>query len=187
MTRTSVPLLAIVLLAIALLATAPRPALGGWPYDPTVNVPLCTALASQRNPCIVLDGAGGAIVAWMDSRGSGWDIYAQRVDRYGYLGAEPEIAVLRDVPNDQGGRVSLAWDASYLDAGPTSSVVDQYFIWRQLPLALALDRLAAGTRHFDDDGKSEAPLGRLLRTVTADGPSYYWEYVTTEAAYGMPG
>ena len=38
------------------------------------------------------------------------DLYAKRVDRHGYLGsAEAAIAGVRDVPNDQGGKVKVSW------------------------------------------------------------------------------
>ena len=49
-----------------------------------VGVALCLAAGSQGYPAIASDGAGGAIVAWMDGRIVGtWDIYAQRVDASG--------------------------------------------------------------------------------------------------------
>jgi hypothetical protein len=52
-----------------------------WTGD---GVALCTAVGYQQSPSIVADGAGGAIVAWMDGRGSsGTDIYAQRIDQAG--------------------------------------------------------------------------------------------------------
>jgi hypothetical protein len=46
------------------------------------GVPLCTATGNQSVPQLVSDGAGGAIVAWQDSR-DGNDIYAQRVSAGG--------------------------------------------------------------------------------------------------------
>ncbi|MBM3241585.1 hypothetical protein FJZ31_35335 [Candidatus Poribacteria bacterium] len=54
-----------------------------WPSDPTVNVPICTAANEQSNPQLVSDGAGGAIITWMDRRSDDGDIYAQRVDSNG--------------------------------------------------------------------------------------------------------
>jgi hypothetical protein len=52
-----------------------------WTAD---GVALCAATGNQEYPAIVSDGAGGAIVAWMDSRVMGtWDIYGQRVDGSG--------------------------------------------------------------------------------------------------------
>lgn len=45
---------------------------------------VCTALGSQSDPAIVGDKAGGAIVAWQDTRGGATaDIYAQRLNASG--------------------------------------------------------------------------------------------------------
>src|SRR5439155_981130 len=50
---------------------------GAWPADGRA---LCTALYDQYYSTIVGDGAGGAIVTWLDFRnGSNYDIYAQHV------------------------------------------------------------------------------------------------------------
>ena len=52
-----------------------------WTAD---GVVLCAATGNQEYPAIISDCAGGAIVAWMDSRVIGtWDIYGQRVDGSG--------------------------------------------------------------------------------------------------------
>ena len=51
----------------------------GWAAD---GLPLCTAAGTQVSPRIVTDGAGGAIVAWQDTRAGSTtaaDIYALRV------------------------------------------------------------------------------------------------------------
>ena len=61
----------------------PRPAVAAWPTDPLVNVPLCTATGNQYSPTSVSDGAGGAIVAWYDSRSGTYDIYAQWISAGG--------------------------------------------------------------------------------------------------------
>jgi hypothetical protein len=47
------------------------------------GVALCTATGSQGYPTIVSDGAGGAIVTWIDNRNGNYDIYAQRVHTVG--------------------------------------------------------------------------------------------------------
>ena len=69
------------LLGLALLL--PRPSAAAWPTNPLVNVPLCTAPGNQYTPTSVTDGAGGAIVAWTDSSGTSYDIYAQRISADG--------------------------------------------------------------------------------------------------------
>ncbi|MBI5838043.1 MAG: hypothetical protein HZB25_12465 [Candidatus Eisenbacteria bacterium] len=55
----------------------------GVPQWTANGVALCTATGHQRLPVIVSDGTGGAILAWQDSRGGSYDIYAQRVDASG--------------------------------------------------------------------------------------------------------
>jgi len=48
----------------------------------------------------------------------------------------PLIAAVRDVPNDQGGRVSLEWFRSDLD-DPLARRITGYRVWRRAPLAAA--------------------------------------------------
>ena len=51
-----------------------------WAGD---GVALCSTNLTRPYPAIAPDGAGGAIVAWQDSRGENVDVYAQRVDADG--------------------------------------------------------------------------------------------------------
>ncbi len=51
-----------------------------WTGDGAV---ICAAANNQQEPVIVADGAGGAIIAWIDARDGLKDIYAQRIDNPG--------------------------------------------------------------------------------------------------------
>jgi hypothetical protein len=51
-----------------------------WPVNGRA---ICTATNHQREPHLVSDGTGGAIISWQDSRGVGWDVYAQHVESSG--------------------------------------------------------------------------------------------------------
>jgi hypothetical protein len=51
-----------------------------WSAD---GVPVCTAPRSQGDCMLAPDGAGGAIMAWLDLRNDHHDIFAQRVDASG--------------------------------------------------------------------------------------------------------
>lgn len=51
-----------------------------WPAN---GVAVCTAAAAQREPKLVADGAGGAIITWYDQRSGDNDVYAQRVNAAG--------------------------------------------------------------------------------------------------------
>jgi hypothetical protein len=93
---------------------------------------LSSASGDQTFPALVADGAGNAIVAWMDQRGADRDIYAQRVDKWGTLGAQPAIVRVKDVPNDQGNYVTLYWTASPYDSFPVN-YVSEYRVYRRDP------------------------------------------------------
>lgn len=48
------------------------------------GVGICTVGGNQKNPRLIPDGAGGAIIVWQDKRnGSHFDIYAQRINPAG--------------------------------------------------------------------------------------------------------
>jgi subtilisin-like proprotein convertase family protein len=51
-----------------------------WEND---GVPVCTEPASQSAPVLCTDRAGGAIVVWEDSRGTGTSVFAQRLNNDG--------------------------------------------------------------------------------------------------------
>jgi len=152
---------------------------GAWPINGRA---VSTATADQQSMKAVPDGAGGALVAWQDGRSGGGfnDIYAQRVGRFGYLGTpEPEIAGVTDVPADQGGKVKLSWNASYLESDPYN-LVTSYSVYRSVPPNLAASMQAAGVQV----GRPEVETGSLVRpgallTTFVAGTTYYWEYLAT--------
>ena len=79
---------------------------------------VCDATSYQDSPQITGDGAGGAIITWVDSRNGLLDIYAQRVDGSGNgLWTSNGIVVCdtlyEDVPQivgDGAGGAIIAWD-----------------------------------------------------------------------------
>ena len=148
------------------------------------GVPICTAIGDQTAPSVLWDGTGGAVIAWQDARAGATDIYAQRVDRFGYLGdPSPVVTAVSDVPNDQGGRVKVSWTASYLDADPTYGIYD-YRLWRSVPPASLTARmlLARGATTDPDRAASE---GRLL-VGPYGATSTAWELVATQPAGPLP-
>lgn len=92
----------------------------------------------------------------------------------------PSLTDVRDVPNDQGGKVFLTWTRSSLDVsgGPVTS----YRVWRRIP-AGQLAALAAR------DGEVRRTPERIARPVdTASGTSIeYWEALATLPAQRLPG
>jgi len=51
-----------------------------WAMD---GIPICVAADNQDQHNIISDGSGGTIIAWRDSRGGSYHIYAQRVNGSG--------------------------------------------------------------------------------------------------------
>lgn len=100
-----------------------------WPIDGRA---VSTAIIEQRYPQSVADGTGGVIIVWQDERDNVYDqLYAQRVDRYGWLGnPAPSIIAIHDEPNDQGGIVTLHWNASYLDSALFDRI-GEYWVLRE--------------------------------------------------------
>jgi hypothetical protein len=148
-----------------------------WPVD---GLPLCTAVNSQDYATALSDGAGGAIVAWEDSRTSGTtgiDIYAQRVYASGGVAGVPpasapaRLELLAPHPNPSPGRsVSILFDL------PASGRV-----WAQvLDVAghgvrtLAVDReFSAGRQSLEwdghNDGGARVPAGVYFIRVRVGG------------------
>lgn len=144
-----------------------------------------TAPGDQLLPVGIPDGAGGAILTWQDGRnGTDLNIYAQRVDRYGLLGAEPTITAVRDVPSDEGGQVTLSWMASYLDTAGSGGTVVGYQVFRSVPAASP-----SAPRPNRDGLPGSGGSRRIPREIAAvvGGRAIVWEYVTTQSALQVPG
>jgi accessory colonization factor AcfC len=140
------------------------------------GVPVCTAAGTQQNVTLCPGLPGGAIAAWDDNRTASVGARIQGVDEWGFLGAEPVMAGVRDVPNDQGGQVKVSWDASPLDTDILFRNISDYIVYRSAPVRLAAQLAAISTA----DGATLN--GRhYVRTQSASG-TYYWE----ELAHVLP-
>ena len=72
--------------ALVLMLLGPQ-TIWAWSSDPTVNTPICTDVEIQKDPAIVHDDNGGAIIVWGDLRDQRY-IYAQAVDAAGNISSE---------------------------------------------------------------------------------------------------
>jgi hypothetical protein len=109
-------------------------AIAQWSTDPNVNNAICTSANFQYYPTIVSDGAGGAIIAWQDARGStSWDIYTQCINAAGVVQWTPNGVVICSVANAQfspmivsdgaGGAIITWYDYR---SGPTCDIYAQH-------------------------------------------------------------
>jgi len=128
---------------------------------------------------LIDDETGGCIAVWSHSEDSDSDVVGQRLDRSGHLGhPHPTLTSVTDYPNDQGGRVIVGWDASYLDAWPWHAV-DYYSVWMREPgsrapepIGHAIDWPEAG--RYARDGWSFAAQvpATLMETYSCFAPTF---------------
>jgi hypothetical protein len=89
-------------------------AVSGWPPG---GSPVCSVAGDQSAVKAVLDGSGGAIVAWTDHRGASYDIYAQHLSPHGIGTVDvrssgprvPALAMGAPTPNP----ASTAWSVGF--------------------------------------------------------------------------
>ena len=151
-----------------------------WDSD---GVVICDATGTQSIPMITSDGAGGGIMCWNDQRNLWNDIFAQRVERNGYWGypAAP-IVEITDVPNDQGGKVTVRWNGTRIDEYP-NQVVTHYSVWRSITGPEAAMMLGAGVPEFAALEITPDFEGPAFRRTTLGGASYWWEWVANMDAH----
>jgi len=94
----------------------------------------------------------------------------------------PHITKIRDVPNDQGGKVFITWTRSGLDV--TGGAVSGYTVWRLVPPAPGAAHATALAALPQDPAR----VRRELR-VRPDGATdiVYWEALATLPAQRLPG
>jgi hypothetical protein len=109
------------LLAAALTFCAPLPAAATWPHDPSLNLPVTSLPAQPNFPEMCPDGAGGAYLAWADTRNQiSADLYLAHIRPQGdmdpawpvngvLVSGGPNNEVSPVVAADGAGGVFVAW------------------------------------------------------------------------------
>lgn len=157
-----------------------------WTAD---GAAICTARIAQFAPVLTSDGSGGAVISWADTRNNPEDIYAQKVDRFGYLGdVAPRIVNVKDVVNDQGGKVTVSWNPSYFDVYPNTTI-KSYYVFRGVSQAMGMKSVRSAGDFLKELAKGRNPKNVLLKTPrpSQGAEAYYWEYVDSVRALRLPG
>ena len=128
---------------------------------------------SQAAISIVPTSGGGLFAVWDDYATNPWGVRLQKFDEWGYVGADPVLASVKDVPNDQGGQVKVSWYGSPLDTDPVYRNISDYIVFRSVPAPLAAQLARAAGANGTEvarDGK------RYVRTRYA-AQDYFWEEI----------
>ncbi|MEK7263686.1 MAG: FG-GAP-like repeat-containing protein [Bacteroidota bacterium] len=91
----------------------------------------------------------------------------------------PHIASVKDVPNDQGGKVTILWNASALDTNIYR--LPYYSIWRAIPQLLknSIPYISLNEMTKDFDGKA-------YTSTEQNGIKYVWEWLANQPALLAP-
>lgn len=88
----------------------------------------------------------------------------------------PYIFSIRDVPHDQGGKLTLRWIASSLDTN--LSTIPFYSIWRAIPEGMqAIGKIIA------QQDITENFFGKAYRTENINGITQTWEWIANQPAH----
>jgi len=152
--------------------------LAKWATD---GVLVSKAALDQTSPAITVDAAGGVIITWQDARNGNHDIYAQDVDRFGFCGLHaPRLTGVRDVPGDQGGQVTVAWQRSDLDV--YLGLVTSYSIWREIDSSV----VPPGTSFVQSGEMSTKGSGNAYARAAAGPDTTYWQRLANVPSTNVP-
>ncbi|MDP2207408.1 MAG: T9SS type A sorting domain-containing protein [Bacteroidota bacterium] len=88
----------------------------------------------------------------------------------------PQIYSIKDVPHDQGGKVSLNWQASSLDTN--TSALTHYSIWRAIPQCSVQKSGIVTMSAISGDFK-----GTAYRVTSINDTTYFWEWIANQPAH----
>lgn len=109
------------------------------------------------------------------------------LDKFGYLGDNaPRINDVKDIINDQGGKLSVLFNASWQEANPPSGQFSNNFFYR-IYRGITAGNLPEGAVVQPPEMESGSLKGALidLSTTTSSGESIFWEQVSEVAPLGV--
>jgi hypothetical protein len=141
------------------------------------GVPVRSGGPSTFSPRIISDGNDGAVITcavYVDDYIE--HLYGSRIDGDGMWGLPPYITGIADVPADQGGKVTVTWDATEID-NYIHQLVTHYSVWRSLSSQELTALMARGQECVDLSSVHAGFEGPAYRYVQAGAAAYGWEWI----------
>lgn len=114
---------------------------------------------------------------------------AKLLDKQGYLGINaPLMADVKDVINDQGGKLSVMFTASWQELNPPSNQFGNNYFYR-IYRGISAGNVPEGTTILSPETQSLQTKGALidLSTASSSGEPIFWEQVSEIAPIGKEG
>jgi hypothetical protein len=153
---------------------------GQWASD---GAAISTSEPTKNQPSIVSDGAAGAIIAWQDFRAGGTsDIYAQNINGIGLLGdGSVKIQAVKDVKNDQGGKVNVYWNASPYDVHGDYNPIVFYSVFRGMrPSSVSASAVAVSSNQYlsmKKEGTLTSNYYMKDYSTMSAADTIYWQWI----------
>jgi hypothetical protein len=88
-----------------------------------------------------------------------------------YCNYRQQIVSIKDIPNDQGGKVRIKWDKIYLDTTGANPQITSYGVWRKIPLGMSVTKHIPSPMSIKND--TLGVLYDYLGTVNATQSPFY--------------
>ncbi len=152
-----------------------------WAAAPTdEGVPAMMLIRNVQPGAMCSGGDAGALIFGYDALLSPSAVHGIRLDKWGAFDGAPRIVSVKDVANDQGGQVRVAWKASYLDRS-LNPQVNSYWLWRQVPVAAAQALVKNGRPAYRSAAR-DAPASGTIRIEDSNAGVFAWELVSSQIA-----
>ena len=149
--------------------------LGVWSQQGSKLVGTGAVGYAQQGTSVSISGDGNTAVVG----GYRDNSYVGAVWAY-YIPGSPVIASIRDIPNDQGGRVGIEWNKSPYDNSLSNPQVTSYSIWRALPGSEASPSTTSSNL------KTTNSAGKRIKQFNVNGVESYWEWIADLPALQLP-
>lgn len=116
-------------------------------------------------------------------------VRAKLLDKHGYLGINaPLMADVKDVINDQGGKLSVMFTASWQELNPPSNQFGNNYFYR-IYRGISGSNVPEGTPIVSPETQTLQTKGALidLSTASSSGEPIFWEQVSEIAPIGKEG
>ncbi|MBA4312784.1 MAG: hypothetical protein C0417_09160 [Chlorobiaceae bacterium] len=148
------------------------------------SIPLTGIITPDTNALLLGLNTPGSYVNFLDGKLDDIRIYNRALSENeihalyheGGWDKSPKFITIKDIPNDQGGKVKLYWESTFLDTNIYR--LPYYSIWRSIPEGSVGKNSIVPMSSVTKDFK-----GSAKRITSVNGTNYAWEWIANQPAH----